>query len=218
MTSDLRNVLEFYTLEKNYNSMTEAAKNGLKMWEKEVVRSYLPKQAHILNIGCGMGREAFALYDMGYRITAVDISKPIIEKAVEFAYESERDIEFFKTNGLDLPFSDNQFDAIVIWNQTFGLLYGTENQMFVLNECKRVLKKDGILSFSAHEKDFEEKYYSRFVEGNKFWAYKDCYWELFSMEKLSDLANKSGFKVLCCKQGEIYRPEDGIIIHCVAQK
>ena len=218
MKSDLKDVLEFYTLEKNYSSMTEAVKNGLKMWEKEVVESYLPKKAHILNIGCGMGREAFALYDRDFKITAVDISEPIIEKAKVFAYESTRDIEFYKTNGLDLPFDDNIFDGIVIWNQTFGLLYGTENQMYVLNECKRVLKKDGILSFSTHEKDFEEKYYSRFVEGNKFWAYKDCYWELFTMDMLSDLAKESGFKVLSCKQGEIYKPEDGIIIHCVAQK
>lgn len=218
MKSNLENVLEFYTLEKNYSSMTEAVKNGLKMWEKEVVGSYLPVKAHILNIGCGMGREAFALYDMGYKITAVDISKPIIEKAKAFADESKRDIEFYKTNGLDLPFGDNKFDAIIIWNQTFGLVYGIENKMYVLNECKRVLKKDGILSFSAHDKDFEEKYYSRFVEGNKFWTYKDCYWELFTMDMLSDLAKESGFKVLSCKQGEIYKPEDGIIIHCVAQK
>lgn len=47
MESDLKNVLEFYTLEKNYSSMTEAVKNGLKMWEKEVVRSYLLEKVHI---------------------------------------------------------------------------------------------------------------------------------------------------------------------------
>jgi len=190
----------------------------LKIWEKEVENNYFSKHTHILNIGCGMGREAFELYDMGYKITAIDISEPIVEKAIVLASQSKRDIKFYKTNGLDLPFSDNIFDVVIIWNQTFGLLYGKENQIHLLNECKRVFKLDGIFSFSAHEKQFEEQNYSQFVEGKKFWAYKDCYWELFSTNEISDLTQEVGLKILCCQQGQIYRPEDGIIIHCVSQK
>ncbi|RII35772.1 class I SAM-dependent methyltransferase [Clostridium chromiireducens] len=30
---------------------------------------------------------------------------------------------FLVTNGVDLPFDDSSFDVVIIWNQTFGLMY-----------------------------------------------------------------------------------------------
>lgn len=138
MKDNLKIVSDWYATEKSYEYMPEAIKNGLKIWERSVISQYFPRHSHILDIGCGMGRETFALHDMGFKITAVDISEPIITKAKQLAIESKRKIEFILTNGLYLPFENDIFDIIILWSQTFGLFYGEENQTRILQECKRV--------------------------------------------------------------------------------
>lgn len=48
-------------------------------------------------MGCGMGREAFNLYDMGYKITAIDISEIAITGARNLASETKRNVTFLIT-------------------------------------------------------------------------------------------------------------------------
>ncbi|BCN30939.1 class I SAM-dependent methyltransferase [Anaeromicropila herbilytica] len=214
------NVLKFYSDDKNILELNNATRNPLKMWEKDVALNYFPSDARILNVGCGMGREAFNLYDMGFKITAIDISEKAIIGARNLASETKRNVTFLTTNGIDLSFDDSSFDVVIIWNQTFGLMYTESKQVAFLKECKRVLKDNGIISFSGHEREYEEINYPQCLEGKKFFPYKneDIYWEIFTMDELRDLAQKSGFNVLNCERGKIYREEEGTIIHCVCRK
>lgn len=216
MKENLKVVSDWYTTEKSYEYMPEATKNGLKIWEKCVISKYFSQDSHILDIGCGMGREAFALYDLGFKVTGVDISRPIITKAKQLAIESKRTIEFILTDGLYIPFENDIFDIIIIWSQTFGLFYGEENQIHILQECKRVLKKGGILSFSGHDREFQQTNYARSLNGNKFYAYinTDCYWESFTIDEILERVKKVGFDSTTCERGLNYKEEDGTILHC----
>lgn len=220
MKDNLKIVTDWYNDKRSYEYMPEATKNGLKAWENDVISQYFPQNSHILDIGCGMGREAFSLYDMGFKITAVDISEPIITKAKQLAFESNRVIEYILTNGIYLPFEKDTFDIVIIWSQTFGLYYGEENQLHMLQECKRVLKKGGILSFSAHDREFQQANIPQYLNGNKFYAYAntDCYWESFTTDEISERAKKAGFQSVICKRGLIYKKEDGTILHCECTK
>lgn len=219
MSDNIEIVRKLYSEEPAIKDMQEYTNNKLKIWENEVV-SYFQDKSWILDIGCGMGREAFCLYDRGFKITAVDISEKVIGPAKQFALESKRDIEFLLTNGLDLPFESNTFDVVIIWAQTFGLFYGNENKLHILKECNRVLKSNGILSFSGHDKEFLEAKYSQFLIGKKFFPYADtdCYWEVFTTDEMIDLAQKTGFSVVKCKRGIVYKEEDGPILHCICRK
>lgn len=219
MSNNIEIVKKLYTEESAIKDMRDYTNKKLKVWENEVV-SYFPAKSRILDIGCGMGREAFCLYDRGFRITAIDISEKVIEAAKQFALESKRDIEFLLTNGLDLPFESNTFDVVIMWSQTFGLFYGEENKLHILNECNRVLKSNGILSFSGHDKEFLKSEYPQLLDGKKFFAYPDtdCYWEAFTTDEMVDLAQKTGFSVVECKRGIVYKEEDGPILHCVCRK
>ena len=202
------------------DDMKEYTKDGLKKWEKDVI-SCFPEKSHILDIGCGMGREAFCLFDMGFTVTAIDISEEVIESAKKLAIETNRHIDFLLTNGLYLPFTDNFFDVVIIWAQTFGLFYGIENQKGILKECHRVLKKDGILSLSGHNKEFIERNHPQYVvDGKKFFAYADtdCYWELFTVPKITKLVNMAGFKIINCKNDEVYNENEEPILHCECKK
>lgn len=212
-------VKKLYSDEHAIEDMRDYTNKKLKIWENEVI-SYFPAKSCVLDIGCGMGREAFGLYDKGFKITAIDISEKVMKPAKKFALESNRDIEFLLTNGLDLPFENNTFDVVIIWSQTFGLFYEEENKIHILKECNRVLKSDGVLSFSGHDIKFLEKSYPQCLEGRKFFAYADtdCYWETFTINEMTALAQKTGFTVMECKRGMVYTEEDGPILYCVCKK
>lgn len=219
MRSSIEIVKKLYSREPAIRDMEDYTNKKLKIWETEVV-SHFPIKSQILDIGCGMGREAFCLYDRGFRITAIDISEKVIEPAKKIALESKRDIEFLLTNGLDLPFESNTFDVVIIWSQTFGLLYDEDNKIHILKECSRVLKSNGILSFSGHDKKFLKAKSPQYLNENKFFPYAntDCYWEAFTTNEIIDLAQKAGFSIIECKRGIVYKEEDGSILHCVCRK
>ena len=93
MSENINVVKKLYSEETAIKDMRDYTNKKLKVWENEVV-SHLPVNSWILDIGCGMGREAFCLHDRGFKITAIDISEKVIEPAKQFALESKRDIEF----------------------------------------------------------------------------------------------------------------------------
>ena len=167
-----------------------------------------------------MGREAFSLSQLGFNVTGIDISERVINEAKQIAEANNFDLEFLVSNGLDLPFNDSTFDVVIMWAQTFGLFYGVQNQNHILNECKRVLKKGGILSFSGHDREYLNNNYKQFLEGSHFYAYADtdCYWESFTIEEMKNVVINTGFKNIDCQRGLVYTEEDGTILHCECRK
>jgi ubiquinone/menaquinone biosynthesis C-methylase UbiE len=109
MGENNNSVIKFYSDDKNLVELNKDTRNPLKMWEKDVASNYFPQNASILDVGCGMGREAFNLYNMGFKITAIDISEKAIKGAKKIASELNHNITFLLTNGVYLPFNDNFF-------------------------------------------------------------------------------------------------------------
>ena len=219
LSNNIEIVKKLYSEEPAIKDMQYYTIKKLKIWENEVV-THFPVKSWILDIGCGMGREAFCLHDKGFRVTGIDISEKVIETAKQFALESKRNIEFLLTNGLELPFENDTFDVVIMWSQTFGLFYEEENKLHILKECSRVLKSNGILSFSGHDNEFLEEKYSQYLVGKKFFPYADtdCYWETFTTNEIIDLVQKTEISVVECKRGIVYKEEDGPILHCVCRK
>jgi len=209
----------WYGEKKNIDEMVHWNKGKLKKWE-QAVTDLFPKKAKILDIGCGMGREAFALSDMGFSIVGLDISDEVIKQVTQLSLQNCYDIPFSLYDGHTLPFDDASFEVIIIWAQTFGIIYGDTYKSDFLNECKRVLKKDGLLSFSGHDYRSEMEHYKQYTRGRKFYPYANAeiYWETFLPEELRSYAENAGFSVILCEQGEIYKPEDGIVLHCLCRK
>lgn len=221
MKKEIEIVSKWFSGDRAMDDMTQYTKNGLKAWEEHVVSTYFLPHARVLDVACGMGREAFALYDLGFGVSAVDISQVVMQKAEQEAATTNRQIDFALTNGLDLPFPNEHFDIVIMWAQAFGNIYGEDNQLHFLNECHRVLKKGGIISFSGHYYDYVKETYPQYTDGKKAFLYADtdCYWELFTPEELTLLAQKAGFDPLVCENTLLYNPDmNGQVLHCVAKK
>ena len=70
-------VSQWYEDTKNVDEMQDW-NPALKEWEKTVA-GHFPSGARILDIGCGLGREAFALCDLGFEVVGTfvdDMDKP----------------------------------------------------------------------------------------------------------------------------------------------
>lgn len=67
---------------------------------------YLPKQASILDLGCGSGRDTLAFKNMGYQVNAIDYSQELVEKARQLTGINVRYQSFYDLN------EQEQYDGI----------------------------------------------------------------------------------------------------------
>ena len=211
-------VSQWYEERKNVDEMRQW-NPALKEWELDAI-GHFPSGARILDIGCGLGREAFPLADMGYDVTGIDISKEVISQVRQLSAEKGYNIPFTVYDGKELPFPEASFDVVLIWAQTFGLLYGEAFKRDYLTECRRVLKTGGLFSFSGHDYDYLKAQYPGCLDGRRFYPYAgtEVYWETFEETELAEYARQAGFGVILCEKGSIYKPEDGTILHCLCRK
>ncbi len=91
----------------------------------------------ILELGCGNGKTASALTEMGYSVTGVDFS----ESAVRMCSEMNIGAEFVCSQADKLPFSDNTFDGAVAFHVLEHLSSGELKD--TVSELIRTVKKGG---------------------------------------------------------------------------
>ncbi len=213
-----KSVSDWYENERNVDEMRSWG-GRLKIWERQAAQNFA-RDGLVLDVGCGLGREAFVLAEAGFRVDGIDISAAVIRKAQAASRERRSDVCFTLYDGAVLPYENGRFDAVIIWSQTFGLMYEDERKTRFLGECKRVLKDGGILSYSGHDYDYVHANHSNCADGEKFFPYSnaDIYWQLFTPEKLAQYASCAGFDVIYCERGEVYAPSDGYILNCLCRK
>ncbi|EFU40251.1 Methyltransferase type 11 [Paenibacillus vortex V453] len=96
--------------------------------------------SRILEVGCGTGRTACHLSEMGYQVTAIDLNENMIKKARTRAEAMKMDVQFLQADVCELPFEDNQFDLIMAESVTVFT-----NTSRSLPEYYRVLDQGGVL-------------------------------------------------------------------------
>ena len=102
-----------------------------KIEEINAISKLLKECKTLLEIGIGTGRIAKPLQDKGYRITGIDISRKMLEKAREKGIE-----DLVVGDARELPFLDKSFDAALIVH-VFHLMKDRKKMML---EASRVTK------------------------------------------------------------------------------
>ncbi len=72
---------EFFDREGDYYLQEPFTKHTKKEIDFLLEEFKLPKGAKILDMGCGVGRHSIELAKRGYRVTGIDISQKMLEKA-----------------------------------------------------------------------------------------------------------------------------------------
>ena len=107
----------------------------------------MPENGHILDAGCGSGRDTKIFKDLGYDVTAIDGSAEMCRLASEF---SGIDVEQMQFQDIDFI---NEFDGI--WASASLLHVPSDELDLVLRNLKNSLKENGILYASFKYGDFE---------------------------------------------------------------
>lgn len=100
---------------------------------------HIPKEGHVVDLGCGSGYGTYLLKKSGYDVSGIDLSEEMIRLAKENLAEMKIS---FQTGNVDaLPFSDQSISSFLMIN----VIEWTKDPLHTLNELKRVLKPGGHL-------------------------------------------------------------------------
>ncbi|MBL7930668.1 MAG: class I SAM-dependent methyltransferase, partial [Bacteroidia bacterium] len=109
----------------------------------EVALSYLSPGSSVLDIACGSGFGSYLLAKNGHTVNGADLSEEtILQCNQEFQHPQ---LKYTKADATKLPFPDEHYDAVV----SFETIEHTRQYLEVLQEFKRVVKKNGIILIST---------------------------------------------------------------------
>ena len=115
----------------------------------ELLKKHDLEPKRVLELGCGNGRVAIPLAEMGYNVTCLDISPPFIEDAKERARRAGvlGRMDFLVGDATRLEeFVEGSFDFIyMIWTTLLGY-YDEETDLELLRGIRRVVKEGGALA------------------------------------------------------------------------
>ncbi len=102
---------------------------------------------HVLEIGTGPGFFSILLAELGYHVTAIDLTPNMLAEARRNAGDLADHITFMEMNAEQLQFPESSFDVILSRNLTWNLPHPEQ----AYSEWRRVLKPSGLLlNFDAN--------------------------------------------------------------------
>jgi ubiquinone/menaquinone biosynthesis C-methylase UbiE len=103
----------------------------------------IDNDSQVLEVGCGTCTKSIIMADLGYCMTAIDISEDALEKAkVQITLNNMQDRVFLKQGSiLALPYEDESFDCVLVW----GVLMHVPELEGALKELTRVIKNGGAI-------------------------------------------------------------------------
>jgi SAM-dependent methyltransferase len=161
----LHQLRERYEHPEEVRAYTDQVAQGLTAEEAAAIKEYLPQPRRVANLGCGAGREAFALQDKGHQVVALDISRAMLRVARELAQERKVDIPFvWMPNALRFPLADESFDCAVALAQLLSHIPGKATRVGFLREVRRVLVPGGLLIASVTDREGAADLYGEDVD------------------------------------------------------
>lgn len=158
----------------DFSTVTEVP--GIKASKEQIARLYhryhfaLPycKGKDVLEVACGAGQGLGYLAKATNKVVGIDIEEKNLAYARE-TYKDRKNIELHIMDAHKLLFNDKSFDVILIYE---AIYYLQQPEVF-LNECTRLLRKNGVLlicSVNREWSDFNPSPYS-----TKYFSARELY-------------------------------------------
>ena len=167
--------LKYYN--ENAEHYCESTINGDMKEDYDKFLSLLPNKAHILDFGCGSGRDSKYFLDKGYTVKAIDGSKKLCEIASNYIGQKVECMKFDELSDKSL------YDGI--WACASIIHVEREKLPEILKKMVNALKDDGVI-------------YTCFKLGDKEVVEEGKYFNYLNKDILEDILNKvdSNLKII----------------------
>ena len=166
-------------LAERYQTIRRAFDNKRELNE---FASLLPKNAKVLDVGCGAGVPvAQFLVDSGFDVTGIDFSKNMLE----LARKNVPNAKFLVKDMTTLDFEADSFDGLTAF---YSIIHVSREKHFSLFQSfHRILKPQGIMLVCLGPDEWEatDNYYGT-----------EMFWSQYSPEKSLQLLKKAGFEII----------------------
>jgi ubiquinone/menaquinone biosynthesis C-methylase UbiE len=127
-------------------SLKEYSQLSLFPVEERIFKKHFFRPGRILDIGCGCGRTAFFLRDMGHSVVGIDI----VPEMLDIARKLVPGVSFKLMDACELSFEDESFDYVLFSYNGIDYISPETKRNICLGEIHRVLKKNHPFVFSTH--------------------------------------------------------------------
>ncbi len=138
---------------ENARVVTRYVRVGLWLSEDVLVAEHVADGARVLDLGCGAGRVAIPLAEMGLDVVGIDISSGMVAAAREqarHARQAQGALTFDVGDATQLTYPDESFDAVLFSYNGIELVPGRMGKQRVLSEVFRVLRPGGRFILCVH--------------------------------------------------------------------
>jgi SAM-dependent methyltransferase len=111
-------------------------------WALEVLRAHVPT-GRLLDLGCGLGRDARHLAASGYSVLATDFSPTAIARA-RAVPDTPRGLRFEATDAVSALRSERDGTWDVVYSHAVYMMLSDEELATVFREVRRVLRPGGL--------------------------------------------------------------------------
>ena len=118
-----------------------------------ITETSLPPQSMVLDLGCGTGRHAIRLAELGYNVTGLDISPEFLRVAAEKSHQVGLSINWIQQDMRKIPF-DNSFDLIFIMFGAWGFFEEDGENYAVFERIHQVLRAGGHFVLDFFNRDW----------------------------------------------------------------
>lgn len=166
-------------LAEKYQAMRHQFDNKKELGE---FTSLLPKNAKVLDVGCGPGLPVDEfLVESGFDVTGIDFSKSMLE----LARRNVPKARFVEKDMTKLDFEADSFDGLVSF---YAIIHVSREKHFsIFQSFHRILKPKGIMLLCLGPDEWEAtcEYHGT-----------EMFWSNYSPEKSLMLVKKAGFKII----------------------
>lgn len=167
---EIPQALAYFRQQQVVEHYSQAA-NRVGLWRSETrifTRLFTPEQS-ILELGCGAGRIAFGLWELGYkRVLATDASREMVTEARRINHVLEYGVPVHVEDATRLSFTDNEFDGAIFGFNGLMQIPGRARRAQAMQEVCRVIKPGGWFVFTGHDRNHHGR--------KKFWKDEANLW------------------------------------------
>lgn len=132
-----------------YRHRDQAEAERLVHWLAGQVENRL-KDRRVIDLGCGAGRHARSMSELGWDVTGIDLSCPMLRQAIQAdtripGDKTKHPVCYVRADLRRLPFSDMSFSIALNAFTSFGYFRSDAEHKQAFQEFARVLKHGGVL-------------------------------------------------------------------------